>query len=256
MTSRGLQSAYSSRNASPEPHHNTYDPFRSDEDPIELSHFQRPSLDARDSYGSRGRSPLRSPDYNTQDNSEGRLHPDSYFGLSRGSGHYASIANRDGSPKPTIRSERESTYTLNSLYQSKAVDADTQALVDRRAGEIAQWHIHWTTPALIASLFFAGVAAAVGHHYFYAHLNGQPAIEQLKMVRYGTALAFFVKSTLVGTVIMCNRQRIWYTFRRKAMTINGIDGLFSATEDPTQFFLNWEMIRMGKLATLMAACSW
>ncbi|KAI4917371.1 hypothetical protein J4E90_003878 [Alternaria incomplexa] len=88
------------------------------------------------------------------------------------------------------------------------------------------------------------------------HLNGQPATEQLKMVRYGTALAFFVKSTLVGTVIMCNRQRIWYTFRRKAMTINGIDGLFSATEDPTQFFLNWEMIRSGKLATLMAACTW
>jgi hypothetical protein len=88
------------------------------------------------------------------------------------------------------------------------------------------------------------------------HLDGQPAIEQLKMVRYGTALAFFVKSTLVGTVIMCNRQRIWYTFRRKAMTINGIDGLFSATEDPTQFFLNWEMIRNGKLATLMAACTW
>ncbi|KAL1798602.1 hypothetical protein ACET3X_002639 [Alternaria dauci] len=55
---------------------------------------------------------------------------------------------------------------------------------------------------------------------------------------------------------MCNRQRIWYTFRRKAMTINGIDGLFSATEDPTQFFLNWEMIRNGKLATLMAACTW
>jgi hypothetical protein len=40
------------------------------------------------------------------------------------------------------------------------------------------------------------------------------------------------------------------------MTINGIDGLFSATEDPTQFFLNWEMIRNGKLATLMAACTW
>jgi hypothetical protein len=40
------------------------------------------------------------------------------------------------------------------------------------------------------------------------------------------------------------------------MTINGIDGLFSATEDPTMFFLNWEMIRNGKLATLMAVCSW
>jgi hypothetical protein len=145
---------------------------------------------------------------------------------------------------------------LNSLYHRKTVDADTQALVDRRAGELAQWHIYWATPSLIVALFLAGFAAAVGHHLFYMHLDGQPATQQLKMVRYGTALAFFVKSTLVGTVIMCNRQRIWYTFRRKAMTINGIDGLFSATEDPTQFFLNWEMIRNGKLATLMAACTW
>ena len=28
------------------------------------------------------------------------------------------------------------------------------------------------------------------------------------------------------------------------------------TEDPTMFFLNWEMVRNGKLATLMAICSW
>ncbi|KAJ4366072.1 hypothetical protein N0V95_000299 [Ascochyta clinopodiicola] len=76
------------------------------------------------------------------------------------------------------------------------------------------------------------------------------------MVRYGTAMAFFTKSMLVSTVIVCYRQRIWHTLRSKAMTINGIDGLFSATEDPTMFFLNWEMVRNGKLATLMAICSW
>jgi hypothetical protein len=96
----------------------------------------------------------------------------------------------------------------------------------------------------------------MGHHVFYARLDGQPADNQLRMVRYGTALAFFVKSTLVGCVIMCYRQRIWHTFRTKAMTIMGIDGLFTATEDPSQFFYNWEMISNGKLATLMAVCSW
>ncbi|CAO2654734.1 Nn.00g114670.m01.CDS01 [Neocucurbitaria sp. VM-36] len=252
MSSRGPRSAYSSRDASPETHPDRYDPFRSESDPIELAHLSRPDLGARDSYGPSSRSPSRSPD----ETSRGRLRPDSYFGLSRSSGQYAPLPGRNESPRPSVRSGRESMYTLNSLYQSKAVDADTQALVDRRAGEVAQWHVHWTTPALIASLFTAGVAAAIGHHFFYTHLNGQPATEQLKMVRYGTALAFFVKSTLVGSVIMCNRQRIWTTFRQKAMTITGIDGLFSATEDPTQFFLNWEMIRNGKLATLMAACTW
>jgi len=212
----------------------------------------RPSLETRDSCGSLGRSPFCS----TDEASRKRQRPDSYFSLGQDSGQYVQLPKRNGSPGSNVRSGRESTYTLASLYQSKTLDADTQALVDRRAGEIAQWHVHWTTPALIASLFLAGLVAAISHHLFYASLDGSPATEQLKMVRYGTALAFFVKSTLVGTVITCNRQRIWYTFRRKAMTINGIDGLFSATEDPTQFFLNWEMIRNGKLATLMAVSTW
>lgn len=146
--------------------------------------------------------------------------------------------------------------SMTSLYKSKTVDADTQALVDKRVGELAQWHIHWTTPAIISSLFVAGVLGAVGHHMFYAHLDGKPAINQLMMIRYGTALAFFTKSMLVSCVVVCYRQRIWHTLRSKAMTINGIDGLFSATEDPTMFFLNWEMVRNGKLATIMALCSW
>jgi hypothetical protein len=107
----------------------------------------------------------------------------------------------------------------------------------------------------MVALFVAGLAAALGHHAFYARLDGKAATAQLMMVRYGTALAFFVKSMLVGCVILCYRQRIWHTFRTKAMTVSGIDGLFSATEDPTQFF-NWEMIRNGKLATLMALTSW
>ncbi|KAG9194562.1 hypothetical protein G6011_04597 [Alternaria panax] len=235
MTSRGLQSAYSSRDVSPESRPEPYDPLRSESDPIELASLTRRLQDGHTSDG---------------------LQPGAHFGLSHGASRYEPVREGYISPDRSAHSTRESTYTSNSLYHRKALDADTQALLDRRSGELAQWHIYWATPALVVALFLAGLAAAVGHHSFYMHLDGQLATEQLKMVRYGTALAFFVKSTLVGTVIMCNRQRIWYTFRRKAMTINGIDGLFSATEDPTQFFLNWEMIRNGKLATIMAACTW
>jgi hypothetical protein len=137
----------------------------------------------------------------------------------------------------------------------KTVDADIQALVDQRAGELAQWNIHWYSPAIIVALFFGGIIGAVAHHLFYKHLDGHPAENQLLMIRYGTALAFFTKSTLVGTVILCYRQRIWHTFRKKAMTIHAIDGLFSATDDPTSFRI-WEMVRNAKLATLMAVCSW
>jgi hypothetical protein len=255
MTSQGPQSAYSSRTASPHTPPTHYDPFASEDDPIELSHVSRPTLDSRDLQGKRGPSPFSSPDPNDATRGQGGLRTDAFFGLSRNDGgQYAPVSGR--SDDATLRSARDSTFTLNSRYQSKQLDPATQALVDRRAGEISPWHIHWTTPTIIGSLFVAGLAAAVGHHMFYSSLNGKPATEQLKMIRYGTALAFFVKSTLVGTSIMCNRQRIWRTFRRKAMTIDGIDGLFSAPEDPTQFFINAEMWKNGKLATFMALCCW
>lgn len=257
MTSRGPQSAYSSRSTSPTTPPARYNPFASEADPIELAHVSRPSLSAHGSHESRRHSPLRSPDLEETRRGRGSLRPDSYFGASKNSGgQYAQLLERNESPRPSVRSGQDSMYTLSSRYQSKQVDADTQALVDRRAGEIAEWHIHWTTPAIIGSLFCAGVAAAVAHHFYYSRLNGKPATEQLKMIRWGTALAFFVKSTLVGCSIMCNRQRIWRTFRRKAMTIDGIDGLFSAPEDPTQFFINGEMWKNGKLATFMALCCW
>ncbi|EOA86992.1 uncharacterized protein SETTUDRAFT_171288 [Exserohilum turcica Et28A] len=248
MTSRGLRSTDSSPHGSPGSHPEPYDPFRSDNDPIELARLSRTSLDhGDDTYAARGRSPPR----DLNDDPRGRAQSGNLFGLSQGSGEYEPVRMRNNSIGPSLQSQ-----SVIGLYSNKTRDADTQALVDRRAGELAQWHIYWTTPALMITLFVAGFAAAVGHHVFYDHLNGEPATAQLRMVRYGTALAFFVRSTLVGTAVMCNRQRIWYTFRRKAMTIKGIDGLFSAPEDPTQFFTNWEMTRNGKLATFMAACTW
>lgn len=249
MTSRGPRSVYSSRDPSPDLRAEPYDPIH---DSVELTHLQRLSLDARNSHGSREAS----PEDERRGRSHGRSRSGAYLLPTQSNTQYAPISGRQESPRPSVRSERESMFSMTSLYQTKTMEADTQALVDKRVGELAQWHIHWTTPAIISSLFVAGVLGAMGHHLFYAHLSGQPATEQLTMVRYGTALAFFTKSMLVSCVIVCYRQRIWHTLRCKAMTINGIDGLFSATEDPTMFFLNWEMIRNGKLATSMAICSW
>ncbi|KAF2739003.1 hypothetical protein EJ04DRAFT_509158 [Polyplosphaeria fusca] len=245
MAVPGHRSPNSSRSVSPQVSPRPYDPFDPPLDPIEMSSFAQSSPRLEHQRGrSLGEASLADD-------------PSSpHMGGHRGGKQYAPIPNQDSSHGPPQPSEA-SLYSMGSgLNFYKTRDADTQALVDRRAGELAQWHVHWSTPAIIAALFVGGVLGALGHHFFYAHLDGRPATEQLKMIRYGTALAFFVKSTLVGCVILCYRQRIWRTFRTKAMTINAIDGLFASTEDPTQFFMNWEMIRNGKLATLMAACSW
>jgi hypothetical protein len=141
------------------------------------------------------------------------------------------------------------TLSYKNTFNSRS------GIANEQTGPVAQFHIRWIIPATLLVLYVAGVIAAFGHHLFYASLDGKPASDQLKMIRYGTALAFFVKSTLVGTVVLCHRQRIWHTFRKKALTIGAIDGLFAATDDPLKFW-NWEMIRNGKVATVMALCSW
>ncbi|KAF1955760.1 hypothetical protein CC80DRAFT_516696 [Byssothecium circinans] len=223
-----------------------YDPYDTP-DPIAMSNVSRQSLDVSSSQDRRPESPDISPPTS----------PPIGFSASRGFGRnsqYAPVGGLQGTPMISPGGPN-SLYSVSSLGQYKTQDETAQRLVDRRAGEMAQWHIHWFTPAMAIALFVAGILGAMAHHLFYARLDGKPAEAQLRMVRYGTALAFFVKSTLVGSVILCYRQRIWRTFRRKAMTMRAIDSLFTATEDPTAF-LNWEMVKMGKLATFMALCSW
>ncbi|KAF2755332.1 hypothetical protein EJ05DRAFT_98513 [Pseudovirgaria hyperparasitica] len=221
-----------SRNSSPHLSPELYDPVHA----MELDDYARtpPSTHSR-----RGRSV--SPH-------------DSYFppaGSSRsGEAHYRTISETSGADDKQPRKSMQ-TPSLYSLGRFRT-DVDTERLVERRAREIAVWKV---TPFLMVLLFFLGVLGAIAHHIFYMKLNGKPADNQLWMVRYGTALAFFTKATLVGSVILSYRQRIWQTFRKKAMTMGAIDGLFAATEDPTMF-IKWEMIRNAKLAVLMAVASW
>jgi hypothetical protein len=157
--------------------------------------------------------------------------------------------------KPVLDSLSFKSISTNASSSRFNSDPDIQNLIDRRAEEVAAWGIHWWTPFSMGALFILGVIGAISHHIFYNSLHGQEAKDQLQKVRYGTALAFFTKATLVGSVILGYRQRIWYTLRRKAMTLGAIDSLFGATEDPT-LFSNWEMIKNAKLSTLMAAASW
>lgn len=168
---------------------------------------------------------------------------------------YRSITNMSAEIDADDRARKSmGTPSLYSLGRFRT-DADTAALVEARRTQVAKFHIHWVTPFLMVLLFLLGIVGAGAHHAFYTSLNGRPATNQLWMVRYGTALAFFVKATLVGSVILSYRQRIWQTFRKRAMTMSAIDGLFAATEDPSMF-VKWEMIRNAKLAVVMAMGAW
>ncbi|KAF2492195.1 hypothetical protein BU16DRAFT_514951 [Lophium mytilinum] len=259
MASRGPYSGNSSPARSPDIYPPQYDPFDPPLDPIEMQSYT-PSWETRRSAEEpRGRrSTTDIPLVERRSRSAVSLPSDNGADTTPG---YAPIPPAGHAPRKSVGAASVHTFgaSLNSfgstLNPFKTNDPDTQALVDRRAGEIAEWRVHWQTPATMLVLFVAGVMGAVGHHLFYMHLNGRPAENQLKMVRYGTALAFFTKAMLVGTVVLSYRQRIWHTFRKKAMTISAIDSLFSATEDPTKF-RSFEMVRNAKLATLMAIASW
>lgn len=100
-----------------------------------------------------------------------------------------------------------------------------------------------------------GVACAASHHFYYWSLDGRPATNQIKMMRYGTMLAFGAKAGLSAAVIVAFRQRVWTTVRKRFMTVGALDALFSATED-SQAVMSWEMVQSAKVAALLAAYVW
>jgi hypothetical protein len=104
-------------------------------------------------------------------------------------------------------------------------------------------------------LLILGIASAISHHAYYSHLNGQPARNQNTMLRYGTALAYITKASLVAATIFGFKQQIWATVRRKNIQISTIDSLFAAIDDPSAL-LNLEMATKAKIAFALAIIVW
>jgi hypothetical protein len=163
---------------------------------------------------------------------------------------------------PKRKSVASSTHTLETQSSAhsgvSASDTDLQQLLSRHEEPPpppTAPTIYWLTPFSMVGLFLLGVLGAITHHLFYASLHGRDARNQLEKVRYGTAMAVFTKATLVGSVVVAYRQRIWYTFRRKALSLAAIDGLFAVVDDPMGF-LTWGIWRGAKVATAMACAVW
>ncbi|WYZ41115.1 hypothetical protein EsH8_V_000010 [Colletotrichum jinshuiense] len=113
------------------------------------------------------------------------------------------------------------------------------------------WHPSWN----MYFFLFAGIAFALGHHFFYAGLDGTEASSQIRMLRYGAALSFLSKASLAAAVILAFRQRVWMTVRRKMLTLAAVDSLFAAAEDMTAVF-NFEIFRQARIAMILALYVW
>ncbi|KAM5346353.1 hypothetical protein ACJ41O_009358 [Fusarium nematophilum] len=113
----------------------------------------------------------------------------------------------------------------------------------------------WVASYGMYLFFVAGVAFAIGHHCFYASLDGQIVDDQLRMTRWGTALAFASKACLTASVACAFEQEVWATVRTRFLTVGALDSMFAAREDPTEL-LNWEFMSKARVALGLAVFGW
>ncbi|RPA94924.1 hypothetical protein L873DRAFT_1792549 [Choiromyces venosus 120613-1] len=157
----------------------------------------------------------------------------------------------DGAKVERVISATGSIASTTRTNDSNASRFRQRLAIDRLWGT----KLHWFLPSAMIGLFILGMLGSLLHHWFYLSLDGKKADDQLIMVRFGTAFAFFTKAALVGSIVLAYRQRIWYTLRTKEITIKGIDNLFALTEDPTCFYSKDVAFR-AKVATAMALATW
>ncbi|KAL6851589.1 hypothetical protein J3F83DRAFT_639917 [Trichoderma novae-zelandiae] len=121
-----------------------------------------------------------------------------------------------------------------------------------------KWVIGWRFPVLVTSLFVAGTLIAIGHHIFYQTLENTPvksSSQQVWAIRIGSGLAFLNKTCLTAVMGMVATQQIWFTVRRRVITLSGIDSMFKLMNDPTAVFSR-DLVTRAKTLVLLASLSW
>jgi hypothetical protein len=139
-----------------------------------------------------------------------------------------------------------------------SVDPMTQRLIAHRATQSAQWRVHWRPPTLMIIAFLMGIVFALFQHLLYTSLHHKEEADENKkfrLVLYGRMLAYLSKVAFGGCVVLVFRQRLWRTFRERALTVLSIDQLFGATEDPS-LFANWEAITNAPILVAVAMIIW
>jgi len=111
-------------------------------------------------------------------------------------GAYTSVPVRNISEASTIHPQRRMGATMEDMLE-RSKSREQQVLWGTK--------IHWFMPTAMVCLLIAGILGSLGHHFFYASLQGKQADDQLMKVRYGTVLAYFTKASLVGSVVLAYR---------------------------------------------------
>jgi hypothetical protein len=121
-----------------------------------------------------------------------------------------------------------------------------------------QWGISWHGPAYLIGLALAGAALALGHHFYFSYLDGSAAglpSRQQWALRLGAGFSFLVVALLRTACEAAYQQYIWTIVRRKPLSINVLNKLFSLTTSPTGFF-SLGLFRHAIVAVVLAAITW
>jgi hypothetical protein len=136
-----------------------------------------------------------------------------------------------------------------------------------------QDRIHWRGPASMMSAFFAAIAFALGHHFFYDRLDGEAiSVGNYTMRHYdsgiskqqyntaiGTGLAFAVKACLGLAVSTAYVQLFWKSLfhesSSKSLDLQSIDMVYSALRNAFLLanFCRW---RRFPLLFILAVTTW
>lgn len=160
----------------------------------------------------------------------------------------------DGQPSRTSsRSVSFASPTTIHSYPSpgKGSDSGWPNHPRLRGWKLDNWHPSFN----MYICFLGGILFAVGHHIFYALLDGKTADNQSEMLRYGTILAYVAKAGFSTAVILAFEQRVWVTVRSRFMSIGALDSMFAAAEGMVSM-LDFEFLRHAKAAYALALFAW
>lgn len=127
--------------------------------------------------------------------------------------------------------------------------------------------IHWKAPTTVLLAVVIGTLFALGHHLFYASLDGHPApnddytllgsnfSKQQLNIAGGTAFAFLVRASLVTALSTAYIQMFWraMTHRAREATLDSLDTTFSALNNIFSLLKLWAWWRHPLLWTLALA---
>ncbi|KXH50946.1 hypothetical protein CSAL01_04811 [Colletotrichum salicis] len=115
------------------------------------------------------------------------------------------------------------------------------------------WNSSWNMYLFL----FVGIGFAIGHHVSYRSLEGRLVQddEQITSMRYGTALAFAAKASLVMAVLSAFREQVWLVGGSRFLKVTTLDDIFAAPETPLSL-LNWEFISKAKIAAALTLYCW